>query len=130
MLWGQWTWPFPHPPHPRLIEGWSEGPWPKGMDIVLEMDCNPLLIPTGAASCPGTAPWTFLSSRTHWGDVVSSHMRPLCLEPLITSLRLEAVWSLSHRPATLHALPCDMSYRRPGHVCQATGWIFWNITNT
>ena len=35
--------PYVAPPSPTM-EGWPEGPWPEGMCIALEMDCNSLLI--------------------------------------------------------------------------------------
>ena len=27
-----------------ITEGWPKGPWPEGMCIALEMDCNSLLV--------------------------------------------------------------------------------------
>ena len=43
--WSVWSVDMALPP--ATTGGWSDGPWPEGMCIVLGMDCNSLLVSFG-----------------------------------------------------------------------------------
>ena len=94
------------------------------MGTVLGLDCNSLLISFWEWLL---VLWLLLDPFTNCGNVVYSHTQDtylLCLGPLIMSLRLEEVWSLWHRSATLGALPCKVSMDGMSMPASAPGGYF------